>query len=202
MKKQMPESPVIYIAYVDFDGKEDEAVLKSFSPFAVLLCNIALVAGWHVVVFILCVRLPRDVFDSQRKRYQAKHWEKGGRWYKDHLKIQLWKDKVPQFVAKDGFSKSHITDLSLEYLDEFIMETCRGEWMHLANCLCALVLIVINAFPLGLIFGILVVLGNLPFALIQRYNRFRLDTVRRKKIRDLQHAATISQGQEPSRVSS
>ena len=74
--------------------------------------------------------------------------------------------------------------------------------MHLANCLCAVVLIVINAFPLGLIFGVLVVLGNLPFAIIQRYNRFRLDTVRRKKIRDLQHAATISQGQEPSRVSS
>ena len=68
----MPESPDLYTAYVDFDGKEDEAVLKSFSPFAVLLCNIALVAGWHVVVFILCVRLPRDVFDSQRKRYQAK----------------------------------------------------------------------------------------------------------------------------------
>ena len=168
-------------------------VLKNANPFNLFLLNVALVACWHVVVFIACVRLPAEVFDGNRKRYQPKNWEKGGRWYRDHLKIQLWKDKVPQFIAKDGFSKSHITSLSLEYLDEFIMETCRGEWMHLANCLCAAVLLLINPFPVNLIFACLVLLGNLPFALIQRYNRFRLYTVRRKLLRDMQHAGAGNQ---------
>lgn len=163
-------------------------MLKNSNPLNILFWNIALAACWHVLVFIACVRLPRRFFNSERKRYQPRQWEKGGRWYKDHLKIQLWKDKVPQFIAKDGFSKSHITSLSLEYLDEFILETCRGEWMHLTNCLCALVVLIINPFPINFVFAFLILLGNLPFALIQRYNRFRLDTVRRKLIRDMRHA--------------
>ncbi len=165
-------------------------VLKDTNPLNILLWNIVLTACWHVVVFIACVRLPKEVFDSRRKRYQPMNWEKGGRWYKDHLKIQLWKDKVPQFIAKDGFSKSHITSLSLEYLDEFIMETCRGEWMHFSNCFCALVVFLINPFPVNIIFACMILLGNLPFALIQRYNRFRLNTVRRKLIRDMRQSST------------
>ena len=164
-------------------------MLKNASPFNIFLVNVALAACWHVIVFIACVQLPGSFFDERKKRYQAKGWEKGGRWYKDHLKIQLWKDKVPQFIAKDGFSKSHITTLSLDYLNEFIMETCRGEWMHFSNCLCAVVVLLINPFPVNVVFAILILLGNLPFALIQRYNRFRLDTVRRKLLRDMQHAA-------------
>lgn len=168
-------------------------MLKNANPLSILFWNIALAACWHVVVFIACVRLPRSFFDSGRKRYQPFRWEKGGRWYRDHLKIQLWKDKVPQFIAKDGFSKSHISSLSLEYLNEFIIETCRGEWMHLANCLCAVVVLLINPFPANVIFAILILLGNLPFAIIQRYNRFRLDTVRRKLIRDMQHASQVTE---------
>ncbi len=176
--------------YVILDFVERTSfVLKNANPLNLLFWNIALAACWHVVVFIACVRLPSRFFDGNRKRYQPRRWEKDGRWYRDHLKIQLWKDKVPQFIAKDGFSKSHITSLSLEYLNEFIMETCRGEWMHFANCLCAVVVLLINPFPVNVIFAVLVLLGNLPFAIIQRYNRFRLNTVRRKLIRDMQHAA-------------
>lgn len=65
--------------------------------------------------------------------------------------------------------------------------------MHLANCLCAVVVLLINPFPANLIFAVLILLGNLPFALIQRYNRFRLDTVRRKLIRDMQHASHVTE---------
>ena len=101
---------------------------------------------WHVAVFLACVKIPTAFFDATKSRYLPKKWEKGGRWYRDNLKIQLWKDKLPQHIGKGGFSKAHLTDVSIEYLDEFIMETCRGEWMHLTNCLCGVVMLA-GQFP-------------------------------------------------------
>ena len=98
----------------------------------------------------------------------------GEKWYADHLKINKWKDFLPQHIGKDGFSKDHLDDVSIEYLDEFILETCRGEWNHIANCYFAVVLFIINPFWTAFILTILLFLGNLPFAIIQRYNRFRL----------------------------
>ena len=164
-------------------------MLKWSSAMNMFFWNVMIVTIWHVVIFIACVKLPNTTFDSSRHRYQAMRWEHGGRWYRDYLKINLWKDKVPQHIGKDGFSKEHLTNISLDYLDEFILETCRGEWMHLNNCICSVVIVLINPLIPGLIFGFLILLGNLPFAIIQRYNRFRLQTLRRKVLRDMRIAA-------------
>ena len=159
-------------------------MLKGFSALQILLWNILLVLIWHTAMFIACVRLPSSFFDCKKSRFKAKEWERGGRWYRDNLKINVWKDRLPQHIKKDGFSKAHITNMSVEYLDEFIMETCRGEWFHLNNCLCGIFTMVLN--PFGWNFGItfLVLLGNVPFGIIQRYNRFRLLVVRKKVLRD------------------
>ena len=85
----------------------------------------------------------------------------------------------------------HIT---LSYLDRFIMETCRGEWDHWMCCLYAIISLIINPFWIGLILGILVLLGNLPFIAIQRYNRFRLQTLRKRLLREQARMASSSDG--------
>ncbi len=92
---------------------------------------------------------------------------------------------MPQHIGKDGFSKEHLTDISIDYVDEFIFETCRGEWVHLKNCICIVVTMLINPLLVGIVFSFLIMLGNLPFAVIQRYNRFRLQVLRKKLLRDL-----------------
>lgn len=160
-------------------------MLKGFSALQILFWNILLILVWHMAMFIACVKLPASFFDCKKSRFQAKEWERGGRWYRDKLKINAWKDKVPQHVAKDGFSKAHLTDVSVEYLDEFIMETCRGEWFHLNNCVCGVVTMLLNPLGWDLLITFLVLLGNLPFGVIQRYNRFRLLVVRKKILRDM-----------------
>ena len=95
-----------------------------------------IVAIWHVTVFIACVKLPASYFDETKPRFRARDWERGGRWYKDTLRINAWKDRIPQYAARNGFSKEHLErpdDLTIDYINEFIMETCRGEWMHLSG---------------------------------------------------------------------
>ena len=93
-------------------------MLKGFSALQILFLNILVIGVWHVSVFIACIKLPPSYFDCNKSRFRPREWERGGRWYRDKLKINVWKDKVPQHVGKDGFSKSHITDVSIEYLDQ------------------------------------------------------------------------------------
>jgi len=57
--------------------------------------------------------------------------------------------------------------------------------MHMNNCLCAVVVLIINPLLVGVIFSLFILLGNMPFAVIQRYNRFRLQVLRKKRLRDL-----------------
>ena len=79
--------------------------------------------------------------------------KKNGKWYVKYLKIKLWKDLVPTHVGKQGFSKDHLDteDLSIHYLDAFLLETCRGEWDHSLCAFCAVPVVIFNPFPLGLI---------------------------------------------------
>lgn len=160
-------------------------MLKNLSFINMLAWNLVIVVLWHAAVFLACIKLPNSKFSPAKERFSPRSWEHGGRWYRDKLKIQLWKDKVPQYIGKEGFSKEHFTDLSIDYIDSFILETCRGEWMHLKNCICAAVVLLINPLLVGLVFSFLIFLGNVPFALIQRYNRFRLQVLRKRRLRDL-----------------
>ncbi len=160
-------------------------MLKNLSFLNMFLWNIVIIGLWHLAVFLVCIKLPHSKFDPEKGRFAPKTWERHGRWYRDKLKIQAWKDKVPQHIGKDGFSKEHFKDVSIEYIDEFIFETCRGEWMHMKNLICAVITLVINPIIVGLVFSFLIMLANLPFAIIQRYNRFRLYTLRKKLLRGI-----------------
>lgn len=160
-------------------------MIKNETLLHLVMWNIMVITVWHCIVFFACIKLPRQMFDPSKSRYQAFGWEQNGKWYRTYLKIHLWKDSVPQHIGKEGFSKKNLKKISIEYLDEFRMETCRGEWMHLKNCLCAVVVIVLNpSLSVGGFFSFFILLGNLPFACIQRYNRFRLDVLRKSLMRE------------------
>lgn len=164
-------------------------MLKDQPFWNALLINILLGAVWHYATFFLCISIDKKFFDPNRKMYKPHKWERDGKFYSDVLKINKWKDFLPQHVGKDGFSKDHLDDVSVEYLDEFIMETCRGEWNHSMNCLFAIALLLMNDLLFGIILSIALLLGNLPFAIIQRYNRFRLQKLRKTIIRRQERAA-------------
>ena len=156
-----------------------------------LLINLLLGTIWHYATFFLCISIKTEHFDANRARYRPRKWEKNGKWYADHLKINKWKDFLPQHIGKDGFSKDHLDDVSIEYIDEFILETCRGEWNHIANYLFAVILFLANSFGIALILTILLLLGNLPFAIIQRYNRFRLVKLKNTLIKKAERAKRV-----------
>ena len=124
--------------------------------------------------------LNEDQLDYKKYMYKIKYWEYKGVWYNKRLKIRVWKDFLPQYVSKNGFSKKNLNNLSLSYINQFILETCRAEWAH-KNCMwIAILLIFINKFVIGITFFIVVLLINFPYICIQRYNRIRLMKLKEK----------------------
>lgn len=165
--------------------REVTDMLKNTSFLKLFFGNAFIVGMWYWLMFLVCQRLPDSVLDPGRSRFAARPWERGGRWYRDNLRINLWKDRLPQHVGNGGFSKRNITGVSIDYLDQFIRETCRGEWMHMNNLVSMVVVILINPTLVGSFMTLVVLIANLPFAIVQRYNRFRLLELREKRRKGL-----------------
>ena len=158
-------------------------MLKELPLVDTLIINLLLGVLWHYATFFVCIFRSKKAFSPDKRMFRARRWENNGRIYNDLLKINRWKDHLPQHIGKNGFSKNHLDGVSPDYLDEFILETCRGEWNHRANCWFAAVLFVLNPIGLALLLAFLLLLGNVPFAVIQRYNRFRLQKLKQTLLR-------------------
>ena len=162
-------------------------MLKGQSTLDAFLINFIFGVIWHYAILFICISLDDSVFYPDRRMYRCHKWEHGGKFYSDVLKINRWKDTLPQHIGKDGFSKEHIEDVSIEYIDRFILETCRGEWNHKMNCVFAAVLFGINGVTVvSVVLSVMTVAGNMPFAAIQRYNRFRLQKLRKTVLRKME----------------
>lgn len=147
------------------------------------LLNTAFWLGLHFGFAGLLTHLPqaaqRRWFDHRRGRFAVSAKEM--RWYR-RLGLPKWKDRLPQF--NNDFDKRHLRkNLTAEYLKEFIFNTCRAEIIHTGIALLGYLSLLFcllcddPAANLPLFAGIATVIGacNLPFSMIQRYNRNRLE---------------------------
>lgn len=118
---------------------------------------------------------PRQWFQAEAFPYREFSWEQEGQIYRK-IGIQYWKDKVPDMskLCGDMVRKEIATRPAEENSESLIAESCVAESVHAALIPCSLPVLAIYPGAGGwVIFG-LCILGNLPFILIQRYNRPRL----------------------------
>ena len=129
--------------------------------------------------------LPRKCFDAEKPPYKAAKWEKGGKVY-EKLGIKHWKDIVPDMsrIMPDMVKKKLTSENKERGMDTLIAETCVAECVHWGLIVlsfgmlfwwrglwAAVFLLVYNIF------------GNLPFIIIQRYNRPRLVMLEQRRKR-------------------
>ena len=122
-------------------------------------------------------RLPSR-FQPDRFPFRAWKWEKGGRVY-GKLHIDSWKKLVPDMsrllpdmVRKELPVSGAVTAAQASQL---VQETCRAEVVHGASCLLGLACLWLwPGWGGAAVVLVWVLLANLPFILIQRYNRPRL----------------------------
>ena len=133
--------------------------------------------------FFLGRFLPKAWFHEEQFPYAAWTWEKGGRIYNDLFRIRKWQSKVPDMsrILPGFMQPKKVTEHFTEELPAMIKETCIAEFIHAALCLCSLPCLRLWPGWGGILFTFLyIVLGNLPFILIQRYNRPRFIKLQHK----------------------
>jgi glycosyl-4,4'-diaponeurosporenoate acyltransferase len=119
-------------------------------------------------------RLNRDGWLLRPRRFET-----AGRWYRRRLRIDRWKDKLPDAgdLFRAGVSKRHLPAYDAAGLQLFVRETRRAELTHWWAMSCGPLFALWNP-PLAAVllvgYGVAV---NLPFIVIQRYNRFRIQAL-------------------------
>lgn len=158
--------------------------MEAENSLNLMIWNISLIIVWNICVFLACIHGKKKLFDSSKRMYRIKSWEKDGKFYSQKLKIKKWKDFLPQYVSKGGFSKKSFESTSIEYIDRFILETCRGEWAHRMCLLISVPIYFFNKINVGVGLVLTIFCVQLPFIFIQRYNRIRLQKLKERLQKD------------------
>ena len=129
-----------------------------------------------VIAFFAGRILPKKWFRADLFPYRSYKFEQDGRIY-DKLHIRKWQNKVPSMSKILPFMMP-AKNLSGDYkkrLPRMLQETCVAELIHTPNCFVGLYCLKLYPGVGGVIILILyITLFNLPFIIIQRYNRPRL----------------------------
>lgn len=103
-------------------------------------------------------------------------WERGGAAY-ERLGVRAWKDLVPdvsKVFPRIVPPKAISGRFTAEVVRDMLSETCVAELIHWLLCLAGLALPLLWPGPGGVaVCAAYILLGNLPFIIIQRYNRPR-----------------------------
>ncbi|QIG43700.1 hypothetical protein G5V58_13850 [Nocardioides anomalus] len=155
-------------------------MLKLVMPQALtLVVDVVAWGVFHSVTGYAAHRLSDERLSRDGWLLRPRRFEDGGRWYRRRLRIQRWKDRVPEAGAlfAGGVSKRALPARDEAGLELFVRETRRAELAHWWALCCGPLFVLWNP-PLAA--GVLVAYGvlvNLPFVAIQRYNRLRLLSV-------------------------
>jgi glycosyl-4,4'-diaponeurosporenoate acyltransferase len=139
-----------------------------------LICAVYL-AVIGILSYVIGKKLPRAWFDSDQRPFPSYTWEGGGTVY-NRLCIRKWKDKLPDMskimpgllpkrLAREGTGRN---------LERLIRETCVAEAIHIFLMILGGGCLFIWPGQGGIIVTMVWALGNIPFILIQRYNRPRM----------------------------
>ncbi len=142
-----------------------------------LAANSLFWAAVHTASGSLGHLLPSSVYRYDAWLFRTRPWEAGGRLYKRRFRIDTWKDKLPEageLLGIHPFNKRRLHRHDVAYLERFLLETCRAELTHLLPFAFYPFCLLWNP-PIGAVISFAyALLANVPFVMVQRYNRARL----------------------------
>lgn len=142
------------------------------------------VAALGILSHFVGQALPRAHFDPQKFPYRSADWENGGKVY-EKLGIKHWKDRMPDMSKiMPDMVKKKMSAVKSQGMDVLIAETCVAECVHWALMLLSLGIFFFWRGAWAVVFWLVYnLLGNLPFIIIQRYNRPRLVMLEQRRKR-------------------
>ena len=128
-----------------------------------------------IALFFVGRLLPKKWFCPEAFPYRTYRFEKDGGIYLK-LNIKSWQHRLPDMsrIFTKWFLPKKIDENYRDNLPLMIRETCIAECIHTLEAFLGLYCIVLWTDWGGVILSLLYALGNIPFIMIQRYNRPRL----------------------------
>lgn len=126
--------------------------------------------------FFLGRLLPKRFFDPNSALFRPKAFEKNGAFY-DRFFIRFWHKRVPDMsrIFPRLMPKKALEKGSLNQLEIMVRETCVAEFIHLLLFFASFAVFAHAPNASGvLVFSVYNLVFNLPYLMIQRYNRPRL----------------------------
>lgn len=126
-----------------------------------------------VILFIVGRVLPKQKFSFEKFPFCAFPIEDGGKIYQK-IGVHKWKDGFPDMSRILPFlmpSKKLPKAVTAEQIELMIQETCVAEWIHGLLSVLGFGCVFIWKSMGGWIVSVLYLFGNLPYMVIQRYNR-------------------------------
>lgn len=141
-------------------------------------------AAWlfiHVSISTIVYFLPPSFIASFSWLYMIRNWENDGKIY-DVFKIKKWKHRLPEAGSwtKMGIAKSTLRLRHADDLAVFKREASRSELSHWLQILPAPLFFLFNDPLSGWFIMLYAFSFNVPFIMIQRYNRGRLQRWEKK----------------------
>ncbi len=147
-----------------------------------ILVNIIAWGFFHFFISYLCFKIPISFFLESNRFFKIKKWEQSGEIWQKLLLVKKWKGFLidGSSIAKKSYNKSHLHGKRKNDLMVFAAETKRAELTHFLLILPAPLFFLWNPVWAGWIMIIYALIANLPFIIVQRYNRGRIEVILNK----------------------
>ena len=145
------------------------------SNLSIIVLNCLGIPAAHLLISWWVTRMPAECFRPESLCFRSRSWEFNDWYYRKGLFLPLWKQYLPDAAPWfRGASKKNLASRDLNYLRDFAVETCRGEWAHWLQLIVISSFIAWNPFPANVIIIAYSFVTNLPCILNLRYTRVRL----------------------------
>lgn len=136
------------------------------------------------VSFVVGRILPKFLFCGDDFPYRPYSFERDGAIY-EKLYIKSWQNKLPDMskLFPSLMPRKAIEDKSAVAFKRMIEETCVAEFTHTYLALVGFVCLALWKGVGGIVISLLFAFGNIPFIIIQRYNRPKLVRVYKKQLK-------------------
>ena len=140
------------------------------------LLNLLTFFFFSVIITYLSNKMPNRFYSSDSWLLRQREWEKRGIFYQRVFRVKLWKKLMPELgdIVKSVFPKKRIKEYTREYLKKYIFESCKSEVTHWCIIFSTLLFFLWNEFKPAMMMVLLAIILNLPYIIIQRYNRPRI----------------------------
>jgi len=148
-----------------------------------IVANSVFSVGISFASGFLCHFIPFSFYNIKNPIFKKRFWELEGKLYEKVFLVKYWKDIVPEageLIKIHPFDKKKLKSKEKSYIERFIIETCRAELVHILIFLSTPFAFLFNP-PIGdYLMAAYGILANIPFIIIQRYNRIRFVKVLKK----------------------